>query len=121
MRAVMSPRSIRLRANLLPLLLFALAMRSLIPIDGIAGAGMSVKSSMCSTQSGRSEVIELPAGETATHHCEQCFAPSLGAPFALLRADGLARAALPQLPEQASQIPDKPLARAQAARAPPYA
>ncbi|HEV7609445.1 MAG TPA: hypothetical protein VGO61_19060 [Steroidobacteraceae bacterium] len=115
-----SLRSIRLRANLLPLVLFALVLRSLIPIDAMAGAGMSVKSSMCSTRSGRSEVIEIPAGESSPQHCEQCFAPSLGAPAALPRSDGLVRAALPQPRDDASQIAEKLLARAQSARAPPY-
>ncbi|MEO8020050.1 MAG: hypothetical protein ABI769_19760 [Pseudomonadota bacterium] len=114
-----SLRSIRLRAHLLPLVLFALALRVLLPADAMAGAGMSVTSSMCSVSASRSEVVSIPGEEPARQHCEQCFAPPMAGPSELPQIAGLVRAVLPQPRALGSQIPEQPLARAQSARAPP--
>jgi hypothetical protein len=104
----------------MPLLLCAFALRAFVP-GGMPMAGtMSLESPMCATQSGRVETLEIPAGVAGTH-CEQCFAPPAGTPFASL-AIGIAPAPQhPSLPDAASQTGKTPLVRAQTARAPPLA
>jgi len=116
-------RSLRLRSFMMPLLLAALALRVLTPdvmSDGMDGT-MSVTSSMCSTDPGRSELIEIP-GDTPKPHCERCLlTPPFEAPYALLTPVFGPAVQVPLLPEQVSQTPETPLARAQSARAPPHA
>jgi hypothetical protein len=102
----------------MPLLLGAFALRAFVPGGMAIGATMSLESPMCATQSGRVEILEIPVG-VAEAHCEQCFAPPVGAPFASL-AIGIAPAPHhPLLPHGASQPGKSPLVRAQTARAPP--
>jgi hypothetical protein len=105
----------------MPLLLAAIVLRVLIPTDvmpSVAGDGMRLSSSMCSTLPGRSELIEVP-GEPAKPHCDRCLlTPPFEAPYAFLIPDA-GTLALPLLPERVSQLPESPLARAQSARAPP--
>ena len=123
MRAVTRFRSLRLRSLMMPLLLAALALRVLIPDVMQAGmnGNMSVTSSMCSTDPGRSERIEIP-GDTPKPHCERCLlTPPFEAPYALLTPVFGPGIQVPLLPEQVSQTPEAPLARAQSARAPPHA
>jgi hypothetical protein len=103
----------------MPLLLAALALRVLIP--DIMPGDMTVESSMCSTARARSELIEIP-GEAPKSHCERCLlTPPFEAPYALLTPVFRPAIQVPLLPEQVSQIPESPLARAQSARAPPHA
>ena len=86
MRAVTRFRSLRLRSFMMPLLLAALALRVLIPdvMSDPDMSGMSVKSSMCSADPGRSELIEIP-GDAPKPHCERCLlTPPFEAPYALL-------------------------------------
>jgi hypothetical protein len=105
----------------MPLLLAALALRVLIPSDVMHSQSMTVPSSMCSTDSGRSEFVEIPA-EASQPHCERCLlTPPFDAPYAFVSPALGTALQLPLLPEQVSQIPEFPLARAQAARAPPRA
>lgn len=109
----------------MPLLLAALALRVLIPTDVMPAHGMngdlSVVSSMCSTDPGRSELIEIP-GETPQPHCERCLlTPPFEAPYAFLSPVFGPAVQVPLLPERVSQVPESPLVRAQAARAPPHA
>ena len=115
-------RSNRLRANVLPLLLAALVFRAFIPAGFMFGSGdgTSLSVSMCSTQAGKTETLEIP-GEHAKPHCEYCLAPLLGAPQAFLSAGFTAAAQHPTLAPLVSQLADSPLARAQAARGPPHA
>ena len=116
-------RSLRLRSFMMPLLLAALALRVLIPdvMSGQDMSGMSVESSMCSTVPGRSELIEIP-GDAPKPHCERCLlTPPFEAPYALLTPVFGTAVQVPLLPEQVSQSPESPLARAQSARAPPHA
>lgn len=123
MRAVTRFRSLRLRSLMMPLLLAALALRVLIPDVMQAGmnGNMSVTSSMCSTDPGRSERIEIP-GETPKPHCERCLlTPPFEAPYALLTPVFGPPVQVPLLPGQVSQTFETPLARAQSARAPPHA
>jgi hypothetical protein len=124
MRAVMQRlRSLRLRSNLLPLLLAVFVLRALIPAGFMPGSavGMSLSASMCSTQPGKSETLEFPGTDTAPH-CEYCVAPLLGAPLAPVCLEGLGLAMQQvSLPRAHSQIPESLLARAQSARAPPHA
>ena len=113
-------RSIRIRSYVLPVLLAALALQFLIPHMFMtdAGGGTSKTSLMCSLD-GKSESIEIPA-ESAKPHCDNCLMPSLGParpPFNI--ASILEVSKPPLLPNQVSQIPEAPLARAQVARAPP--
>ena len=105
----------------MPLLLAALVLRVLIPSDVVHSQSMSVASSMCSTDSKRSEVIEIPA-DTPQPHCERCLlTPPFEAPYAFLGPVFGPAVQIPLLPEQVSQVPESPLVRAQAARAPPHA
>lgn len=123
MRAVTRFRSLRLRSFTMPLLLAALTLRVLIPdvMTGNDMSGMTVRSSMCATAPGRSERIEIP-GEAPKPHCERCLlTPPFEAPYALLTPALRPVVQVPLLPEQVSQIPESPLARAQSARAPPHA
>ena len=116
-------RSLRLRSFMMPLLLAALALRVLIPdvMPGQDMSGMSVTSSMCSTVPGRSELIEIP-DDAPKSHCERCLlTPPFEAPYALLTPIFGPAVQVPLLPEQVSQTPESPLARAQSARAPPHA
>jgi hypothetical protein len=125
MRDVTRFRSLRFRSFVMPLLLAALALRVLIPTDvmpvhGMNG-GMSLESSMCSTGPDRNEVIEIPVEDPAPH-CERCLlTPPFEAPYAFLSPVFGPAVQVPLLPEQVSQVPESPLARAQAARAPPHA
>jgi hypothetical protein len=116
-------RSLRLRSNLIPLLLAVFVLRALIPAGFMPGSamGLSLSASMCSTQPGKSETLELPGGDTPAH-CEYCVAPLLGAPLEPICLEGLGLA-IPQasLTQSHSQIPESLLARAQSARAPPHA
>ena len=66
-------------------------------------------------------IIEFP-GEPSKPHCDRCLlTPPFEAPYALL-AQAFARGVrVALLPEQVSQTPESPLARAQSARAPPLA
>ena len=123
MRAVISRlRSMRLRANVLPLVLAAMMLRALIPVGFMPGSedGVSLAASMCSTQPGKTETIEIP-GEHGKPHCEYCVASPLGAAPAFV-APGITAAAAPALlPTTVSQTRKSFLARAQTARAPPRA
>lgn len=121
MRGVTRFRLPGLRSLMMPLLLAALVLRVLIPTDVVHSQNMSVASSMCSTDPGRSELIEIPA-EPSQPHCDRCLlTPPFEAPYAFLSL-GLGPAVqVPLLPEQVSQVPESPLVRAQAARAPPNA
>ncbi len=121
MPAVTRFRSLRFRSFVMPLLLAALVLRVLIPTDVMHSQSMSVASSMCSTDSDRSEFVEIPA-EPSQPHCERCLlTPPFDAPFAFLSPAFGPALDLPLLPELVSQVPEFPLARAQAARAPPRA
>jgi hypothetical protein len=123
MRAVTRFRSLRLRSFTMPLLLAALALRVLIPdVMPVSDmSGMNVRSSLCSTVPGRSELIEIP-GETPQPHCDRCLlTPPFEAPYALWTPNFAPAAQVPLLPEQVSQTPESPLARTQSARAPPHA
>ena len=114
-------RSLRFRSFVMPLLLAALVLRVLIPTDVMPAEGMSFKSSMCSTVPGRSELLEIP-DEAPKPHCDRCLlTPPFDAPYAFLNFGFARTVQLPMLPEQVSQIPESPLARAQSARAPPRA
>jgi hypothetical protein len=114
-------RSLRFRSFLMPLLLAALALRVLIPTDVMHVQGTSVASSMCSTDPGRSELIEIP-DEPLQPHCERCLlTPPFEAPYAFLRPGLKPAVRVPLLPERVSQVPESPLVRAQPARAPPHA
>ncbi len=120
MRAVTRLRSARFCSYVMPLLLGTFALRVLLPGGMPLADTMSLESPMCATQSGRVETLEIPLG-AAQAHCEQCFAPPVGAPFASL-APGIAP--LSQhflLPDGASQRGKSPLVRAQNARGPPPA
>jgi len=60
--------------------------------------------------------------DAAKPHCERCLlTPPFEAPYALLTPALRPAVQVPLLPEQVSQIPESPLARAQSARAPPHA
>jgi hypothetical protein len=124
MRAVMQRlRSMRLRSNLMPLLLAVFVLRALIPMGFMPGSahGVSLTASMCSTQPGKSETLEFPGSDT-TPHCDYCVTPLLGAPLAPVCLEGLGLAIQQHSPPQVhSQIPESLLARAQSARAPPHA
>ena len=114
-------RSLRFRSNLMPLLLAALVLRVLIPTDVMPSDGMSLKSSLCSTVPGRSERIEIPDASPKPH-CDRCLlSPPFDAPYASLNFGFARTVQVPLLPEQSSQLPEFPLARAQSARAPPRA
>lgn len=105
----------------MPLLLAALVLRVLIPMEGMSAEGMSLASSMCSTVPGRSETLEIPA-DSPQPHCDRCLlSPPFHAPIASLNFEFARVVQLPLSPEHASQVPESPLARAQSARAPPRA
>jgi hypothetical protein len=121
MRVVTRFRSHRFRSFVMPLLLAALVLRVLVPTDAVHSQSMSVASSLCSTDPVRSEFIEIPA-EPSQPHCDRCLlTPPFDTPFAFLGPVFGPALQLPLLPEQVSQVPEFPLARAQAARAPPRA
>lgn len=125
MRGVTRFRSLRFRSFVMPLLLAALALRVLIPSDVMPmhamGGGMTLESSLCSTGPDRSELIEIPADSPAPH-CERCLlTPPFEAPYAFLGPVFGPSVQVPLLPERVSQVPESPLVRAQAARAPPHA
>jgi len=125
MRGVTRLRSLRFRSRLMPLLLAALVLRVLIPTDVMPMQGMNgdmtLVSSMCSNDSGRSELIEIP-GDTPQPHCERCLlTPPFEAPYAFLGPVFSPVVRVPLLPALVSQIPESPLVRAQVARAPPHA
>ena len=112
-------RSKSFRSYLMPLLLAALVLRVLIPTDVMPAEGMSLKSSMCSTVPGRSELIEIP-DEPVKPHCDRCLlTPPFEAPYAFLNFEFTGTVQMPLLPDLASQVPESPLPRAQSARAPP--
>ena len=114
-------RSLRFRSFVMPLLLAALALRVLIPSDVVHSQSMTLASSMCSTDAERTELIEIPV-ESSQPHCERCLlTPPFEAPYAFLNLDLGPAVQVPLLPERVSQVPESPLARAQAARAPPHA
>ena len=118
-------RSLRVRSLMMPLLLAALVLRVLIPTDVMPVSGMggmlSVESSLCSNGLDRNERIEIP-GDVPQPHCERCLlTPPFEAPYALLTPVFGTAVQVPLLPEQVSQSPESPLARAQSARAPPHA
>jgi hypothetical protein len=121
MRGVTRFRSLRMRSLMMPMLLAALVLRVLIPTDVVHSQSMSVASSMCSSGSERNEIIEIPS-EPSQPHCERCLlTPPFEAPYAFLSPVFGPAVQVPLLPEQASQVPESPLVRAQAARAPPHA
>jgi hypothetical protein len=110
----------RFRSYAFPLLLAALTLRVLIPSDVAPTAqGFQIRSTVCSNERGKSEVIEVPGDESKAPHCEYCVAPLLGAPLAMMQPAlstpvatwNIARLDFPTLPS--------PLRRAQTARAPP--
>jgi hypothetical protein len=114
-------RSLRYRYLTMPLLLAALVLRVLIPTDVVHSQSMSLAASMCSTDPDRSELIEIPV-ESSQPHCERCLlTPPFDAPYAFLRPVFGPAVQVPRLPERVSQVPESPLVRAQAARAPPHA
>ena len=114
-------RSLRFRSYLMPLVLAALVLRVLIPMEGMAADGMGFASPMCSTIPGRSETLEIPA-DSPQPHCDRCLlSPPFIAPVALLNFEFARAVPLPLSPEHLSQVPESPLARAQSARAPPRA
>ena len=121
MRRVKIWRSTRVRSHVLPVLLGALALRFLIPTGFMPGGaeGTTLQVSMCSTEQGRSETLEIPA-EPAKPHCDHCLMPSLGPalpPFHIAGPEQLLKD--PFLPQLESQIPEAALVRAQIPRAPP--
>jgi hypothetical protein len=123
MRGVNIWRSNRVRSYVLPVLLGALALRFLIPTGFMPGGeeGTTLQVSMCSTEQGRSELLEIPA-EPAKPHCDHCLMPSLGPalpPFHIAGPDQALKD--PFLPQLESQIPEAALVRAQIPRAPPRA
>ena len=123
MRDVKIWRSNRFRSYVLPLLLGALALRFLIPTGFMPGGdeGTTLAVSMCSTEQGRSESLEIPA-EPAKPHCDHCLMPSLGPalpPFHIAGPEQVLKD--PSLPRIESQIPEVALVRAQIPRAPPRA
>lgn len=125
MSAVTRFRSLRFRSFVMPLLLAALALRVLIPTDVMpvhgANGTSSLVSSMCSGDPARSEVIEIPS-DAPQPHCERCLlTPPFEAPYAFLSPVFGPAVQVPLLPERVSQVPESPLVRAQAARAPPHA
>jgi hypothetical protein len=125
MRLVTRLRSLRFRSWMMPLLLAALVLRVLIPTDVMqmqgTNGGMSLAASLCSNDSNRVERIEIP-GDSPQPHCERCLlTPPFEAPYAFLGPVFGPAVQVPLLPEQVSQVPDAPLVRAQAARAPPHA
>jgi hypothetical protein len=123
MRAVTRLRSLRFRSWILPLLLGAFALRVLIPggFMAVSGAGLSLEAPMCSSVPGRSESLEIPE-EAPKTHCDRCLlSPPFEAPYAFVTPGFSALTLTPPLPQQASQVPEAPLARAQSARAPPQA
>jgi hypothetical protein len=121
MRGVNTWRSIRIRSYVLPVLLAALALRFLVPhgFMGDSGDGTRLSAAMCSTDSLKKESIEIPS-EPAKPHCDNCLMPSLGPALPPFNVAGITEVSRPPLlPDQVSQVPDAPLARAQVARAPP--
>jgi hypothetical protein len=115
-------RSLRLRSNILPVVLAALVLRAMIPAGFMPGstAGVTLTASMCSALPGQSETIEIE-GEHGKPHCEYCVATPLGAAPALAAANVSTMAAGTQPPTSVSQTGKSLLARAQTARAPPPA
>jgi len=114
-------RSLRFRSFMMPLLLAALVLRVLIPTDVVHSQTMSLASSMCSTDPQRSERIEIPV-EPSQPHCERCLlTPPFDAPYAFLSPVFGPAVQVRLAPERVSQVPESPLVRAQAARAPPHA
>jgi hypothetical protein len=121
MRGVTRFRSLRFRSLLMPLLLAALVLRVLIPTDVMHAQSMNLESSLCSTGPDRSELIEIPV-ESTQPHCERCLlTPPFEAPYAFLGPVFGPAVQVPLLPGHVSQVPESPLVRAQAARAPPHA
>jgi hypothetical protein len=116
-------RSLRFRSNLLPVVLFALVLRLLVPSDSMAvsGDGMSIAAPMCAIgieqRSSPVEKLRIP-GFVEKLHCEFCGAPLAAAPFAApaLVANDTRQAPPPLL---SSQRGLDLIARAQSARAPP--
>jgi hypothetical protein len=91
-----------------------------MPVQGVNGS-MNLKSSLCSSVPGQSDLIEIP-DEAPQPHCERCLlTPPFEAPYAWLAPVLGPAVQVPLLPNQVSQIPESPLARAQIARAPPHA
>jgi hypothetical protein len=114
-------RSLRIRYFTMPLLLAALVLRVLIPTDVVHSQSMNLAASMCSTGAERSELIEIPS-ESSQPHCERCLlTPPFEPPYAFLGPVFGPAVQVPLLPEIVSQVPEAPLVRAQAARAPPHA
>ena len=102
----------------MPLLLAAFVLRVLLP-NVMPGEGMSLSSAMCSITPGASEAIEIP-DESPKLHCDRCLlTPAFEARYAALNFEFARAVQLPMSPEQVSQVPESPLARAQSARAPP--
>jgi hypothetical protein len=123
MRAVIFRlRSLRLRSNILPLVLAALVLRAMIPAGFMPGSapGVTLTASLCSALPGQSETIEIE-GEHSEPHCEYCVAAPLGAAPALAVASVSTTAAHTQPSTAVSQTGNSLLARAQTARAPPPA
>jgi hypothetical protein len=117
-------RSQRIRTNLLPFVLAALALRAFMPLGFMPGAtgGFSFSIAMCSPTSGASEVFALPgeaAKQPAAVHCDFCGGPVLAGLPVLPRV--LAPTQIATL--RASFAPSvafiATLERAQSARAPP--
>jgi hypothetical protein len=120
MRAVRRLRTVRFRSMVMPLLLAALVFRVLVPPGFMMmGAGpSSLLAAMCSTtDAGKIEKIELPAG--GQPHCEYCTAPPPGAPLALLVFESPVRVTTPAFSADVAQVDGFTLVRAQSARAPP--
>jgi hypothetical protein len=117
-------RSHRLRTNVLPFVLAALALRAFIPMGFMpsTAGGSSITLSMCSSTAGAREAFRLPdnpSAPMAMDHCDFCGGPAVAGPPVVPRV-----AAPPQIAAlQASSLSlvsfVATVERAQSARAPP--
>lgn len=116
---------------LLPLVIGALVLRSLIPAGfmPVGGEGLSLTAAMCnafSTGAPRTEIIEIPGAETpapsAAMHCDFCLVPVLAAGFALPASQTpIAIAFFSRAASEDAPASRFALDRAQIPRAPPLA
>jgi hypothetical protein len=111
----------RFRTFVFPLLLAALTLRVLIPSDvAPTSQGFQLQAKVCSSESGKTETIEIPGEKSTAPHCAYCVAPLLGAPLAMTLPGLPAPIASQDIAPQESQTLPAPLRRAQSARAPPF-
>ena len=111
----------RRRLAVMPLLLFAVVLRALVPdVHALTRTGLEGASALCSqVEQNTLDGSRLPARRDSAPHCELCVNPFVAGPPAELRVDAGPAFATSRTAAPSIAAPTAALLRTQTARGPP--